>query len=220
VELLPLFPLNHVLLPAMPLPLHVFEQRYRQLVRDLTDRAGNVRGFGVVLLRSGAESGQADVEVESVGTVAEVLELETHADGTSDLLAVGSRRFTVDRVERGSAPYLQAEVTYLDEDDGDLSRELVAAARGLMDRYDTALEALSGRRTGSELPDDAAQLSYHLAARLPLGPDERQQLLTDDTAADRLRHVARLLRRETSLLRLTRSIAVSPSVLRLAAAAN
>jgi Lon protease-like protein len=220
VELLPLFPLNHVLLPAMPLPLHVFEQRYRQLLRDLLDAAGNTRGFGVVLLRGGSEVGAGTADVERVGTVAEVLEVETRADGTSDVLAVGSRRFVIERLEADGAPYLRAEVTYLDEEDGALEPGLEVAARRLMDRYDTTLQALSGRRTGGELPDDVAQLSYHLSARLPLEPAQRQALLADGTAADRLRRLVRLLRTETALLRLTRSIAVSPTVLRLAAPAN
>jgi Lon protease-like protein len=192
------------------------------MLRDLTDAAGNVAGFGVVLLRSGAEAGATDrpPDVASIGTVAEVLEVETKPDGTSDLLAVGSRRFVVDRLVPDGAPYLRAEVTFLDEPDGALSPRLETAARVLMAGYDDALERLSGRRTGSELPDDAAQLSYHLAARLPLGPADRQGLLADMTVAERLEHLIGLLRREASLLRLTRSIAVSPGVLRLGAVAN
>jgi hypothetical protein len=89
-----------------------------------------------------------------------------------------------------------------------------------MNLYDDTLLKLAGRGTGSELPDDAAQLSYHLAARLPLTPAERQQLLADPSAGERLARLIRLLRRETALLRLTRSIAVSPSILRLGSPAN
>lgn len=233
--LLPLLPLNHVLLPTMPLPLHVFEPRYRRLLRDHTDAAGNVAGFGVVLLRSGAEVGEVGEagaagaepgagttvpDLAGVGTVAEVLEVESKPDGTSDLLAVGSRRFTVDRLVRDGAPYLRAEISFLDEPEGDLTPQLEAAARRLMERYDQALERLAGRRTGSELPDDPAQLSYHLAARLPLAPPDRQLLLEDETVTARLRRLIGLLRREAALLGLTRSIAVSPSVLRLGAVGN
>lgn len=222
MALLPLFPLNHVLLPAMPLPLHVFEERYRRMLSDLTDPAGNVRGFGVVLLRSGSEAGTATgaPDVERVGTVAEVLEVQAKPDGSSDVLAVGSRRFAVVRLVPDGAAYLRAEVDYLDEPDGPLDPHLELAARRLMTRYDTALSNLAGRSTGSELPEHADQLSYHLAARLPLTPADRQLLLADESVADRLGRLIGMLRRETALLGLTRSIAVSPAVLRLAAGAN
>jgi uncharacterized protein len=93
-------------------------------------------------------------------------------------------------------------------------------ARELLDVYDAMLTRLAGRATGAELPGDANQLSYHLAARLPLPPGERQQLLRDETTALRLDRVTRLLRREIELLRRTRSIAVSPTVLRMGAGLN
>jgi Lon protease-like protein len=221
-ELLPLFPLNHVLLPSMPLPLHIFEPRYRQLLRDIASADGGLGSFGVVALQRGSEAGggSAAPDVADVGTVAEILEVEANADGTSDVLAVGSRRFRVERLIPDAAPYLQAEVTFLDEPDGATTPGLEAATRKLMEVYDATLVQVAGRGTGSELPDDAAQLSYHVAARLPLTPRERQLLLADATVAERLGRLLKLLRRETALLRLTRSIAVAPSVLRLNATAN
>jgi uncharacterized protein len=222
VGLLPLFPLSHVLLPSMPLPLHIFEPRYRQLLRDVAEESGGLGSFGVVALNSGTEVARdgALPDVAAIGTVAEILEVEPNPDGTSEVLAVGSQRFAVQRLVADGAPYLRAEVTFLDEPDGPTSPQLESAARRLMGRYDDMLQELAGRSTGSELPDDAAQLSYHLAARLPLTPAERQQLLADVSAGERLARLIRLLRRETALLRLTRSIAVSPSILRLGAPAN
>lgn len=225
-EAIPLFPLSHVLLPGMPLPLRVFEQRYRELLADVTsgDRLG---AFGVVALRSGTEArtfGTADgvTDVETVGTLAEILEVDTKDDGTSDLLSVGSRRFRVLRLlpQGDGASYLRAEVEYLDEPDGALTREQATRARELIDVYDSLLLRLAGRATGSELPEDANQLSYQVAARLPLGPAERQRLLAADTTAQRLQDVAALLRREIALLQRTRSIAVSPAVVRLPAGLN
>src|SRR3954471_9078053 len=126
-ELIPLFPLSHVLLPGMPLPLHVFEQRYRDLVADLADAEGT-GSFGVVALRSGTETlsgslSSARPDVEEVGTLAEILEVETAEDGTSDLLSVGSRRFRIDSLVPEGRTYLRAEVSYLDEVDGALTVE-------------------------------------------------------------------------------------------------
>jgi Lon protease-like protein len=223
-EVIPLFPLSHVLLPGMPLPLHVFEQRYRDLLTDLDEAAGSP-SFGVVALRSGTEtqatSGSPDVpEVEKIGTIAEIIEVETADDGTSDLLSVGSRRFRIESMLPGGKAYLRAEVTYLDEDDGALTTEQETRARELIEVYDAMLVRLAGRATGAELPDDANQLSYQIAARLPLPPDERQDLLTDPTTAERLVRLARLLRREIALLQGTRSIAVSPAVLRIVTGTN
>jgi Lon protease-like protein len=222
-EVIALFPLSHVLLPGMPLPLHIFEQRYRDLLRDL--EAGDGSGsFGVVALRSGTETRSGDSsdlpEVEDVGTLAEVIEVDTAADGTADLLSVGSRRFRIDGLVPEGKAYLRAEVTYLDEDDGALTPEQATRARELIEVYDAMLVRLAGRATGAELPTDANQLSYQIAARLPLPPDERQSLLTDSTTADRLIRLGRLLRREIALLQRTRSIAVSPAVLRIVTGTN
>lgn len=223
-ETIPLFPLSHVLLPGMPLPLHVFEQRYRDLLDDIADAPGGAC-FGVVALRSGAEArGEGTVErgpdVEEIGTLAEILELEPRDDGTSDLLSVGSRRFRIGRLLVEGKPYLRAEVEYLAEDDGELSAELAPRARELLELYDAILIRLAGRATGSELPDDPNQLSYQVAARLPLPPTERQALLTATTTAERLDRLGTLLRREIALLRCTRSIAVSPAVLRVLTGLN
>jgi Lon protease-like protein len=221
-EVIPLFPLSHVLLPGMPLPLHIFEQRYRDLLRDITAEPGQAR-FGVVALRSGAEVTSRlpapAPDVEPIGTLAEVLEVQTADDGTSELLSVGSRRFRIEAlvVDR---PYLRAQVRYLDEDDGALDAAQVERARALMELYDEILLGLAGRTTGGELPADATQLSYQIGARLPLAPEERQALLAEPTTAQRLAQLVRLLRRETALLKRTRTIAVSPAVVRIPAGAN
>lgn len=225
---IPLFPLSHVLLPGMPLPLHIFERRYRELIDDITDGppvTGGEPAFGVIALRTGTEaenpgtiSGSPDVE--QVGTLAEILELERKPDGTSDLLSVGTRRFTVRTLLPVGKPYLRAEVQFLDEPDGELTTAQEDRARELMNVYDSYLVRLAGRGTGSELPRDASMLAYQLAARLPLPPEEKQSLLCDDTTSERLVRLARLLRREIALLQWTRSIAVSPAILRMGSGSN
>ncbi|HZC69404.1 MAG TPA: LON peptidase substrate-binding domain-containing protein [Jatrophihabitans sp.] len=223
-EVIALFPLSHVLLPGMPLPLHIFEQRYRDLLDDLA-RAPSGARFGVVALRSGSEALAPHIEcaapdVEEIGTLAEILEVEAKDDGTSDVLSVGSRRFHIDALVPDGKAYLRAEVSFLDEADGELRDEHASVASALMQTYDELLVRLAGRATGAELPDDANQLSYQIGARLPLLPIERQAVLCDDTTADRLVRLIRLLRREIALLQRTRTIAVSPAVLRLGAGTN
>jgi uncharacterized protein len=222
-ELIPLFPLSHVLLPGMPLPLHIFEQRYRDLLTDLATAPNGAR-FGVVVLRSGTEAQTPDEpalpDVAPIGTLAEILEIEPRDDGTSDLLSVGSLRFEVEALVPDGKPYLRAQVRFLDEDDGELDDDLENGVRELMESYDALLTRIAGRATGTELPADATELSYQIGARLPLPPEERQALLTDATTTDRLVRLTRLLRRETALLRRTRTIAVSPAVLRMLTGAN
>ncbi len=222
---IPLFPLSHVLLPGMPLPLHIFERRYRELIDDIAADTGGSGAFGVVALRTGTEAENPWVrvgspDVEQVGTLAEILELERSPDGTSDLLSVGTRRFAIRALHPLGKPYLRAQVEYLDELDGELTHAQEDRARELMDVYDTYLMRLAGRGTGTELPNDPGMLAYQLAARLPLPPAEKQALLSDATTSERLTRLARLLRREIALLQWTRSIAVSPAVLRMSAGSN
>jgi Lon protease-like protein len=224
-DVIPLFPLSHVLMPAMPLPLHIFEPRYRQLLADV-QRGPGTAAFGVVGLRGGVEvqagntPSVAAPPIAAVGTLAEILEVEAYEDGASDLLTVGSRRFRIRRLISDTAPYLQAEVEWLEEVDGELRPQQVTATRRLCREYAALLEELTGRHRESELPRDAALLSYHVAGELPLAPEDRQELLEKATAAERLERAVRLLGRELALLRATRSICVAPSVLQLVANPN
>jgi Lon protease-like protein len=199
----------------MPLPLHIFEARYRQLLVDV--RSGSDLGrFGVVVLHSGSEVGTADApDVAEVGTLAEIVEVESGADGSSDLLAVGSRRFRIGTLMPEGMPYLRGEVEWLDEADGALRPAHVAVTRRLCDDIRELIEILTGQERLADVPTDANQLSYYVAGQLPLATDDRQLLLAAPTAADRLRLAVPLLRRELRLLQGTRSIAVAPSVLRM-----
>ena len=118
---LPLFPLHTVLAPGIALPLHVFEERYRVMVRRCLDASAP---FGVVLIREGSEvaprSGDgADLAIAGVGTFAEIREASKYADGRWDLLVVGTGRFTVLEVDPITEPYLVADVEPLPDEVGD-----------------------------------------------------------------------------------------------------
>lgn len=213
-DTVPIFPLSHVLLPGMPLPLHIFERRYRQLLADIA--AGQQgKAFGVVALHKGTETSTSS-DFARIGTMAEIVEQEPYPDGSCDLLTVGSRRFEIVDVDRTGKPYLQAVVTWLDEDDGDLVPGLIDASRGLCDTYGRVLAALSGRAHDGDLTGDAMRLSYEIAARLQLTVDDRQELLAAPTAAARLGGCLRLMRREIILLRQTRTVPIASQALRIA----
>jgi Lon protease-like protein len=215
-EVIPIFPLGQVLMPGMPLPLHIFEPRYRQLLADVT--ANGHRRFGVVCLTRGSEVGVdrpgGEPEFAQVGTVAEVMEARRLDDGAADLLTVGSRRFRILSAV-GGKPYRQAVVRYLAELDGELPAGLLTAVRTLQHEHERLIRGLTGRRPTERPPTGPNPFSYHLAAGLPLAPPDRQLLLEEETAASRLRRTRGLLQREIAYLRATRTIAVSPRVLQL-----
>lgn len=223
-DLIPVFPLSHVLVPGMALPLHIFEPRYRQLLSDV-QRGPDKAAFGIVALRTGGELAQSPPgdqppDIAEVGTLAEILEVEPFEDGASDLLTVGSRRFRILELVTDGAPYHRARVDWLAERTGSLRPHEVAVTHKLCRDHAELLESLTGRDRAVELPGDANLLSYHVAAQLPLAPADRQALLEQPTAADRLVLAIALLRREISLLQSTRSICVAPGVLQLVAHPN
>src|SRR5438045_9705996 len=102
-ELLSLFPLNTVLFPGMPLPLHIFEERYKLMIGRCIEEE---RPFGVVLIQSGPEVGGPAVP-HLVGTTAHIAAVKHADDGRMNLIAIGQERFQILEVVR-QAPYLIA----------------------------------------------------------------------------------------------------------------
>lgn len=113
---LPLFPLHTVLCPGIALPLHIFEDRYRALVRDCVEASAP---FGVVLIRDGREVGGGAISFSAIGTLAEIREAGRYPDGRYDLLVVGTKRFAITDVATDRQPYLVAEATVIDDEIGD-----------------------------------------------------------------------------------------------------
>ncbi len=210
---IPIFPLGAVLLPGLPLPLHIFETRYRQLLADLAARQDR-GGFGIVALSRGTET-STDVEFAEVGTLAEIVQRRPYPDGSCDLLTVGSRRFRIRSLDAEGRPYLQAGVDWLDERDGPLSEELLASTRLAYEDYLALLERLAGMLQHEPLSADPVRTSYEIAGRLPLAVRERQALLAAQTVAHRLAAERALLRRESVLLRQTGTAPVDLKALRL-----
>src|ERR1700746_991683 len=136
--MLPLFPLGAVLYPGMLLPLHIFEERYRQFVRDLLDGAAP-RQFGVIAIRKGRETGVDGVHsLYEIGCTATLRQVEELEDGRFDLVTVGTQRFRLLALDQ-TLPYLQGEIELLAEDPTDetaaapLVRAVQAAFRAYLD---------------------------------------------------------------------------------------
>ncbi len=201
-ETLPLFPLDGVLFPEMLMPLHIFEPRYRVLVKRSLDRA---QPFGIVLIRSGAEVGGA--EPHTVGTSAEIVGHQPLPDGRSFIVVRGGRRFAIERVDAHVAPYLVGDVRYLDEDEG---TDAADTARVAADRFSEYLHSILAAtdEPRSEAPDLASvgsgsprEIAYRIAAGLAIDAAERQRLLEAPTTGQRLAAELRLLERENALLK-------------------
>src|SRR2546427_5367817 len=143
-ELLPLFPLGSVLFPGALLPLHIFEPRYRLLIRRSVERE---RPFGIVLIRSGAEVGPAAVP-HAIGTEARIVAVSRLADGRSYIVTRGERRFAVDALVSDAEPYLVGRVHYLDEPEGDDPFSHLDDALEAPSRYLVAVLAVTGDRRG------------------------------------------------------------------------
>jgi uncharacterized protein len=198
---LPLFPLGTVLLPGLPLPLRIFEPRYRRLVADLLDLPAERRAFGVVAIRDGHEVGAGSVRaLYDVGCLAVVTAIEESADGTFEVSSVGTTRFRVAALDHAE-PYLSAEVEWLAEEGGEAGN-LPAAVTRRYSEYHATLGRVYGRPMPTpDLPTDARALSYLVAATGVAGLPDRQAFLEIPTSADRLALLLRWLRREIGLLR-------------------
>ena len=206
-RVLALFPLGTVLFPGVLLPLHVFEERYRRLVRDLLEADHEQRELGVVAIREGREVGADGLRaLHPVGCVARLRRVDPYADGRFDIVCVGTTRFRLagDEPLDGSRAYLRGRVETLPEPAGSDPLGVADAVRRHFDDYRRALGEDGGTNgtddTGDPLPDDPHQLSYLVAATMVLDLRDRQRLLEAPDTTTRLRALSRLLRRETALL--------------------
>jgi Lon protease-like protein len=207
---LPLFPLGTVLFPGMPLPLRVFEPRYRQLVTDLL--AGpEPRTFGVVAIREGHEVGTDAVRsLYGVGCAAIVRRVEALPDGRFALMTTGSRRFRVVETDE-SRPYLQARVELLDEPTGD--GDLAGIADSVRKAFADYAATLGDPDRGIDLPEDPGLLSYLVATTTVISLPERQELLEVPVTSQRLAREQDLLNRELGLMRTLRTMPMTPQQL-------
>lgn len=223
---LPFFPLHVVVFPRMPLPIHVFEERYRAMTRDvLADGSPYAGRFVVAKIVSGPEvGGEPDRQptTEAVGTIVEVRSAERLPDDRWVLLAAGLCRAGLGRVDR-SGTYATVEAAPLPELPGDepAARALLPEVQAALDGYLATVKRFvaSAASIGSKsqeitrvaasldevlkpirLPDDPLAASYAVGGVLQIELSRKQQLLELPDAAARLAAELDLLRRESRLL--------------------
>jgi Lon protease-like protein len=167
---IPLFPLDVVLFPGVPLPLHIFEPRYREMIAECI--AGNA-AFGVVRAQRDG--------LAVVGCTAQVIRvLQSYPDGRSDILAQGVERFEIVQLDN-SRGFLQAEVDLLP----DIAQPATRAAREECVAFHfEALHLMGSSRASLHLNLDAP-VAYLLAAVMPADPNFQQALLSMRSDAER-----------------------------------
>jgi len=190
---LPLFPLPLVLFPGAPLPLHIFEPRYRQM---LSDSLVGDRRFGILYRPDGV----AELEIPSghVGCVARVHTAEELPDGRSNIVVYGVERFALRQFVSAPAPYHLGDVEPYEDlpEPGGTLADVGARVRSLFARVGRAARSLSDDFDPlPTLPDDDAMLSFAIASLIDLDAPKRQELLESRSPLDRLRRIDELLAR-------------------------
>ena len=172
--LLPLFPLDLVLLPGVPVPLHIFEPRYKEMITECLEQK---KTFGIVRTK---EKG-----FMNIGCTADIINiLKKYPDGRMNILAEGQKRFEVLQVNQQRA-FLQAEVFYLDDEEdrpstGDLDKAV---------RLHGEIMQLAGAHAEDVEKSETRQLAYRLAGSLPFDPDFQQALLEMNSEAQRIKAI-------------------------------
>jgi hypothetical protein len=194
---LSLFPLNTVMFPGTPLTLHIFEERYREMIGRCLEQS---TPFGVVLIRDGSEVG-GTAKPYAIGTTAQINASVRLEDGRLLIATIGQRRFRIQYTLQ-SAPYLVASVALLPEDNNS-GVDLHQAAQNLRqthEHYWQAVAAATGVQPEVEaLPQDMVAMTYHLAHRLQVDNTRKQRWLEVDVAT-RMREITSMLQAETELL--------------------
>lgn len=193
VSELPLFPLPVVLFPGVPLPLHIFEPRYREMLSDI--RIGN-NLFGL----SYFDSSTSDKDVPPpghIGCVAEVTEEQALPDGRSNVLTIGLIRYRVDEYVETDGPYLVARVSFFEDqhEDDEALEDRTREVAETFTRIAKAVRILNDER--ASLPDisdtEPQRLSFLVAAAMEIDAEVKQELLELRSTGERLRRLRDLL---------------------------
>lgn len=197
---IPLFPLKTVLFPGMPLPLHIFEERYQEMIAYCIEEN---KPFGVVMIQEGTAEGGPLATPYAVGCTAEIAQVEPLEEGRMLIMGIGRERFRIVRLERGKPYHVGVvEPLSLDVHDESVLEERVAALRPLVGEY---LDILS--RTGNvdfdagQIPTEPVALIYLAATLLQKPPEEKQVFLVMNDAAQLAAALEHAYRGEVAVMR-------------------
>lgn len=194
-QVIPIFPLPLVQFPGAVTPLHIFEPRYRKMLKDAMERD---RTFGIIYRNDQTRLDSERLPPGSIGCTIEIAVVQELPDGRSNILCVGGQRYRIISYVEGE-PYLQAEVEFFDDDiTFDDQSAAVERTKNLFQRLSTAIRNLKGEgereaEQTPDLPDNAQSLSLIVAAYLDIEASDKQDLLEMTSTGERLREVNKIL---------------------------
>ena len=198
---LPLFPLNTVLFPGMPLPLHVFEERYKEMVQVCLDEK---RPFGVVLIRSGVAQWGPVASPYEIGCAAEIVEVQQLEDGRLLIMAVGQERFRIVALDH-SLPYLVGEVEPLPlqfEPQEKIEYYANQLTPWLLEYLIFLADLGQVEFDPAQMPENYEDLVFLASAAIQIPPEKKQAILENEKVTSILRELITVYREEVILLRL------------------
>lgn len=209
---IPLFPLNTVLFPGMILPLRIFEERYKLMLKACIAEA---KPFGIILLKSGRAEGPLTGDIYHIGTTAQITQVNALADDTYNILTLGVKRFRLLKIYQMS-PYITGMVEDYPLTNGD-TPEAIKGSMRLLRLIEKYLEIF--RKIGKlpfridQVPHDPITLAFLTAIMLPVSNEDKQLLLSVVDIPDLLREEHRLMRYEAQM---TQILADEPQEMEMA----
>jgi len=197
---LPLFPLNTVLFPTMPLSLHIFEDRYKQMINMCISEK---MPFGVLLITDGVEALGPLAETQLMGCTARITQVQPLQQGKMNLVAIGEERFKVYEIDRESQPFLVGKVEtlpLLNKEDSRLEAQGDQLRPHVVRYLDILAQAGDVQFSADQLPQDPLSLAYLAAFLVRIEADKKQSLLEVNGAAKFVSKVKALYMTETAIL--------------------
>ncbi|HNB50309.1 MAG TPA: LON peptidase substrate-binding domain-containing protein [Anaerolineales bacterium] len=198
---LPLFPLNTVLFPGLPLRLNIFEPRYKQMLKRCLETGEK---FGVVLIKRGREALGPLAEPFLIGCTAQLMQVDPTSDERYNITAIGRERFRILSLDRTTFPYLTGTVEIFPFSGQDATMLQIASQplRHWVKQYFEALaQATNSQMDSQYIPSDPVGLAFLATYLLQIPPEEKQEILEVEDLDQLLHTVVELYRREVALIK-------------------
>jgi len=190
---IPLFPLEVVLMPSMPLPLHIFEERYKLMIGECLEQK---REFGVVY--------QKGSDMKKIGCTARIVQvLRRFDDGRLDIMTQGAERFVIESINEDK-PYLQAEVIYFDDKREKGADNFITEGIKLLEELDVMTGKKRDYRSLSRM--DGKTISFVICYNDVFSMEEKQSFLEMTSTSERIRKGVDSLRKAVELMQITEEI--------------
>lgn len=199
---IPLFPLNTVVFPGTPLPLHIFEARYREMINECVEEQ---KPFGIVLLEQGKAEGSGPVKPYKVGCTVTITQVERLPDGRMFIMTVGQDRFKILDLKQSMRSFLvgTVEILELEPEADDLLTEGTDLLHELVTEYLTILSEVGDVEFDvGQLPTDPQSLIYIASSLLNTSMEKKQSLLENNRLSHILEHLVVVYEQEVKLLKL------------------